>query len=298
VQNFDASGEARNFQGQLSYDNTAGHTEVEQAVRILRALNRDLLRIQITIGMLANAVAAQLPSRSAELYTDTNNNGQYDFGEPYTDTNNNGQYDPDEPYTDTNNNGRYDPGEPFVDSNGNRVYDAYLPEAYKRNEIVYAWKDKFKSSSAEQFSHLVKVKIDGYPENLPNVTESAAWGWATGLLPERCRQLNDYQGQFTISTWRYDQDQPTDITEWQLRRRKQPNQPEIEKAKLGAMVEDVQKCGILNNPCVLPLQNCIFSDVYTDMDVDELLNDYAIKSTSQAHYGPAKSDIYINSVSQ
>jgi hypothetical protein len=90
-----------------------------------------------------------------EKFTDTNNNGKWDAGEPLDDYNGNGKWDAavvpngghwvaavgkvdllgvlqgiwfiedekqgvdiDETYTDSNGNGRYDRGEPFVDANG------------------------------------------------------------------------------------------------------------------------------------------------------------------------------------
>ncbi|MDD5477950.1 MAG: Tad domain-containing protein [Candidatus Omnitrophica bacterium] len=222
VQNFDTTtGGAKDFQGQLSWrppmagnsDGTDKPTEVDQAIRILGALNDDLARIKTSIGDLADSVAANLSNTDA-----------------------------------------------------------------KRNEIIYAWKDKPKADGSQQFSHFVKVKITGYPEKLPNITESTGWGWV-GIIPapQKCRTLNDYQGDFTISTWRYDQDQPTDIAGWKLKRRKTPSTAEFVPAQLEKIVADVQ-----DNAKIDSTQSYVAS-----------ILDYSIASCSQAHYGPEKSDIYI-----
>ncbi len=265
TENFNCADEAKFFQGQLSWrpscsdptsciylDGTDKPTEVEQAFRILRALNEDLARIQMTIAALADAIAKQLPSW------------------PY------------EPHNDTNNNGIIEPGE-FTDLNGNGRYDDYLPEFFKRIEIVYAWKDK-PVQGKTQYSHLARVKIDGYPDNLPNVTESPA---LLGL--QTCRTLNNYQGDFKITVSRYDQDQPTDIAGWNLRRRLKPSNAEFDTAKLAGMVNDIQNTGELN-----PASCCdCHVGSYCQSNIDNLLDNYAITSCSQAHYGPGKSDIYI-----
>jgi len=223
VHNFDyVTGGAKDFQGQLSWrpsmagnsDGTDKPTEVEQAIRILSSLYDDIARIEMSIGDLADSVAANLSNT--------------------------------------------DP---------------------KRNEIVYAWKDKPKADGSQQFSHFVKVKITGYPEKLPNITESTEWGWV-GIIPvpQKCRVLNDYQGDFTISTWRYDQDQPTDIAGWKLKRRKAPAAAEFPPAQLESIVADAQDNAKIDS---------------TQSYVDSIL-DYSIASCSKAHYGPEKSDIYIS----
>lgn len=152
----------------------------------------------------------------------------------------------------------------------------------KRNEIVYAWKDKPKSDGSQQFSHFVKVKIDGYPESLPNITESLEWKWPA---PQKCRTLNNYQDNFTIITWRYDQDQPTDIGKtdnegWKLKRRKIPGAEEFSPKQLEDIVADIQANGKIDS---------------TQNSVDSIL-DYAITSCSKAHYGPEKKDIYISGI--
>jgi hypothetical protein len=62
---------ACDFQGQLILDNPSGPTEVEQAIRILRALNADITDIKKIIGDFAEAVAALLaegqPSEPPDL---------------------------------------------------------------------------------------------------------------------------------------------------------------------------------------------------------------------------------------
>ncbi len=59
----------------------------------------------------------------AELYTDSNKNGNYDAGEPFTDTNQNGIWDQEEPFTDNNGNNIWDISESFIDRNSNGSYD-------------------------------------------------------------------------------------------------------------------------------------------------------------------------------
>lgn len=136
-----------------------------------------------------------------------------------------------------------------------------------RNEMAYAWKDK------NNFSHLIHAKIDGYPEKLPYITENITWG---GFL--KCRQLHEYTGNFTITTARYDQDQPTTIADWKLRRRKQVDAAEFSVGSLDALVTDIQDDAILSSG---------------QSSLNTILNSYAIKSSAQACYGPEKSDIYI-----
>lgn len=244
VQTFNCGDDAKSFQGQLAYNNTSGPTEVEQATRILRALKDDLATIQRIIGDLANTIAEQLPSQ------------------PY------------EPYIDANGNGAYDDGETFEDLNGDKKYTADLSDYYKRNKIVYAWQDKSK------FSHLVSAAIDGYPKQLPHITESSFWDTIT----KTCRTLEDYAGDFTITTWRYDQDQPTDIAGWNLRRRRQGSLEggkEVPPDILAGIVTDVQDNGKID------------SKVNEDYIKVRLLPEYAITSCSTAHYGSEKSDIKI-----
>lgn len=233
------------FQGQLALTNTSGQTEVEQAARILRALKDDLARIQRIIGDLANAIVKQLPPQ------------------PY------------EPYIDSNGNGAYDDGETFEDWDGDTKYTADLPDYYKRNKIVYAWKDK------SQFSHLVSAAIDKYPKQLPHVTENSVWDKIT----ETCQILEDYAGDFTITTSRYDQDQPTDIAGWKLRRRRKgplPEGREFYVSRLNEIVSDIQD----NAQIDYPLNKEGIEDLLTYFN-------YAISSSATAHYGPEKSDIKI-----
>ncbi|MFA5771870.1 MAG: PA14 domain-containing protein [Thermoplasmata archaeon] len=58
-----------------------------------------------------------------EPFVDMNRSGKWD----YTDTNENGKYDPGEPYYDVNKNGKYDAGEPWHDSDNDHIYDAPEP---------------------------------------------------------------------------------------------------------------------------------------------------------------------------
>lgn len=248
VKNFNCDGEAKNFQGQLAYNNTSGPNEVEQALKILRALNYNITQIKDVISDLADKV---------EFYSGHKG----------------------EKFTDANNNGVYDENENFTDLNGNGVYDSVFPAAINRDEIIYAWKDK------QGFSHLARAKLEGYPERLPYVSESSEWGWFGPIpYPQKCRRLNAYQGDFKLTSWRYDQDQPTDVSGWNLRRRKS-TPAEFDKTKLGYMVNDIQTNGKLT-----PTASAFW---YSQGDIDDLLNHYAISSRVKARYGPDKSDIYI-----
>jgi len=70
-----------------------------------------------------------------EIYTDQNNNGQWDPAEPYVDANGNGQYDFGEPYSDKNGNGYWDEAEPLVqDTNGNGVFDPERESVYEPDD--------------------------------------------------------------------------------------------------------------------------------------------------------------------
>ncbi len=137
----------------------------------------------------------------------------------------------------------------------------------KRNEIVYAWKDK------KEFSHLVRVKLDGYPTAFPYITESIEW---YGF--KLCRTLHEYTGNFSFTVSRYDQDQPSNLTGWKLRRRKQVNAAEFPVGTLSSVVDDIQDDAILNSQ---------------QGAVDQILSQYAIESMANATYGPEKEDIYI-----
>ncbi len=235
------------FQGQLSWrsptagqwDSTSGSTEVEQAIRILHALNSDIDYIKATIAHLVDAI----------------NRG--------------------EPWTDSNNNGIPDKGE-YTDVNGDGQYTSHQPEESYRNEIVYAWQDKPKPDGTKGFLHLVRVGINDYPKELPKITESAPW---LGL--EKCHNLNNDSGDFTITTSRYDQDQPTDIGGLKLKRRKNPVEKEFDVPQLYAMMRDIQTTGTLKP-----------DGKYTQADITKLL-DNSIMSMSKVHFGPEKNDIYI-----
>ncbi len=143
----------------------------------------------------------------------------------------------------------------------------------KRNVIVYAWKNK-PDAAGKQYAHLVQVKIDDYPKNLPNITESIEWG---GIIPQKCRELNDYQGDLTITTWRYDQDQPTDMG-WKLRRGKKESTTDEFIRLLNLIVTDSQDNAQIDTNQAM---------------VDLISTEYAITSATTVHYGPAKSDIKI-----
>ncbi|NQU67984.1 MAG: hypothetical protein HQ510_08590 [Candidatus Marinimicrobia bacterium] len=78
------------------------------------------------------------PGEIGEPFTDLNNNGLYDtgepfvdqgnglweLGEPFMDSNNNGFFDAGETYEDMNGDGYWELGEPFMDSNNNGFFDA------------------------------------------------------------------------------------------------------------------------------------------------------------------------------
>ncbi len=155
-----------------------------------------------------------------------------------------------------------------------------------RNQLVYAWKDKSGSG------HLVSVKIEGedagtvtgYPDqDLPYITESRDWSY------NKCRKLEDYEGSFKIITSHYDQDIDIAAPQWKLPRRQKPSDAEFDSVKLFAMVNAIQNTGKLN-----PVACCdCHGGSYCQSDIDKLLNNYAITSTSQAHYGFEKSGIYI-----
>lgn len=142
-----------------------------------------------------------------------------------------------------------------------------------RNEIVYAWKSK-PDQAGKQYDHFVQVAIEGYPDKLPYISENIEWG---GL--QKRWKLESGTGDFKIMVWRYDQDQPTDVAGWKLKRRKASATDEFPLAQLESIVADVQDNGKIDA---------------TQGYVDNILTDYAIKSCSKAHYGPEKSDIYIS----
>ena len=54
-------------------------------------------------------------TQGEEGFTDENENGQWDPGEPF--------FDQGEPFVDSNDNNQWDEGEPFIDVNGNGKYD-------------------------------------------------------------------------------------------------------------------------------------------------------------------------------
>jgi hypothetical protein len=62
-----------------------------------------------------NLVAMIAVTAGEEGYTDVNNNGQWDPGEPFDDLT--------EPFVDSNDNGTWDPDERWIDTNGNGRWD-------------------------------------------------------------------------------------------------------------------------------------------------------------------------------
>ena len=58
-----------------------------------------------------------------EQFTDTNSNGVWDTAEDYSDTNGNDQYDFGEEFVDVDNSGDWTLAEDFTDINGNGIYD-------------------------------------------------------------------------------------------------------------------------------------------------------------------------------
>ena len=69
-------------------------------------------------------------TQGEEGYTDVNENGQWDPGEPF--------FDEGEPYVDSNDNNQWDPGEPFIDVNGNGAYDG--PNGvWDANTTIWTW---------------------------------------------------------------------------------------------------------------------------------------------------------------
>ena len=77
-----------------------------------------------------------------ESFTDTNENGIYDAGEPFIDLGN-GIYDDGEPFIDSDN-GQYDQWEDFEDSN-NGQWDAW--EVYYDGNGVYDFGELFIDSN-------------------------------------------------------------------------------------------------------------------------------------------------------
>lgn len=149
-----------------------------------------------------------------------------------------------------------------------------------RNSIVYAWRDK-PSSSADipQYSHIAMVQIKNYPVNLPYISESVSFA-INWLASYKCRKLNDYKGIFDVEALRYDQDQPNIL--WNLRRRKQPLNPEYDTGILRFIVEDIQQTGKVALPREISLQ--------------AILDNYAVVSKTRVQYGPEKADVAIVNV--
>ena len=63
-----------------------------------------------------------------EMYSDLNNNGQWDPAEAFTDKNKNGVWDPGEVFVDTNGDGVRNLAEPYNDTNKNGFYDPPLTQ--------------------------------------------------------------------------------------------------------------------------------------------------------------------------
>jgi hypothetical protein len=75
----------------------------------------DPIRPGITNNPRDNLVTLIAVTAGEEGYTDLNNNGKWDDGEPFDDQT--------EPFVDNNDNGTWDPDERWVDTNGNGVWD-------------------------------------------------------------------------------------------------------------------------------------------------------------------------------
>jgi hypothetical protein len=142
-----------------------------------------------------------------------------------------------------------------------------------RNEIVYAWKDRM-----TDHNHVVAVKMLDYPETLPHIEEYPKKWWPF----TKCRGIrggsnNDGTGDLRIITWRYDQDRP--LPWWSARYRKKPDQPDFDQAKLVTIVADMQDDALIGPA--------------NAADLVDLLSNYAVTSSTKAHYGPDKPDIRI-----
>jgi len=170
-----------------------------------------------------------------------------------------------------------------------------------RREFIYGWQSKDKSL------HTVQAKIpmgtEGYPDELPHIDEK------NELLGFRyCRYLDKKDGWVSLIASRYDEDRPTFW--WNIRQRRTTAEPftdqnnngaydsgepftdqnnngvydsgEFDKAKLEALVRDIQNTGIPQPGAT-----------YTQDEVNKLFDDYSIRSQSRAHYGPDKNDIYL-----
>ncbi|HYV47992.1 MAG TPA: hypothetical protein VFA20_24195 [Myxococcaceae bacterium] len=75
----------------------------------------DPIHAGITNNPRDNLVAMIAVTAGEEGYTDVNNNGQWDPGEPFDDLT--------EPFVDANDNGTWDPDERWIDTNGNGRWD-------------------------------------------------------------------------------------------------------------------------------------------------------------------------------
>jgi hypothetical protein len=76
-----------------------------------------------------NLVAMIAVTSGEEAFTDTNNNGKFDPGEPFIDTT--------EPFVDSNDNGTWDPGERYIDTNGNGKWDG-KNGTHEDNTLIWA----------------------------------------------------------------------------------------------------------------------------------------------------------------
>jgi hypothetical protein len=115
----------------------------------------------------------------AESYTDSNGNGEYDYGEYFEDWQNpNGVWDEGEWYWDENNNGQYDGPEEFTDTNNNGQWDDDLiPEdAVSVNTLLDALHGDLGGRLDEALALMEKI-------------ESADAGWtrtlSSDMLPGR-----------------------------------------------------------------------------------------------------------------
>ena|GEM_PF-5219047 len=161
------------------------------------------------------------------------------------------------------------------------VVDTYLAERETSphyNTIDYAWEDSTKSKEAGR-QHFVRVKISDYPKyaafpqmktetlNILNV--------AIPFITLKVTAVN-LNGGFSLSASRYDSD--ISFPWWNMRTRKKTSDTAYSREQLTAIINAVHTTG--NTDAVA--------------GAAQTLDDtYAVRSATEARYGPQKSDITI-----
>ena len=172
-----------------------------------------------------------------------------------------------------------------------------------KNQIDYAWEGKPEGDSKIGRRHLVSVRIDGYPEELPHILE----GERGRFDLRKNYALEAERGSFIVSVSRYDES--VSLGWWNMRYQKE----EGEDTSVTEDLEDVIKIVYNDERVPFKVSEGVTIEEYKTAALEDykaamnsLITDAgsplkkvlekSIPSKTEGFYGPDKKDIYIKKV--